>query len=186
MQDARSVPFIGVVLLAITTLISVPAFAQVDFSAVGHAASRRFGRARPRGRTGRLHRIPLNDAARLRADSWDAALYGCLVAVPTACLIRHVAERPPCQIWKDVELITGETIAIHVSAPGPHRARDLMDGRPHPPEDAAHAWAGFSHGNVGRRHADGHDHAIQGIHHSPRRRPHQRSVDDDRTLASSR
>ena len=99
------------------------------------------------GELGDYTGIPLNDAARLRADSWDAALYGlsewqCRPHASYA-MWRSVH---PARIWKDVEPITGETIAIHVNFQDLIERVIYMDGRPHPPEDAAHTWAGFSTG----------------------------------------
>jgi hypothetical protein len=52
----------------------------------------------------------------------------------------------PARISKDVEPITGETIAFHVNFADLIDRVIYMDGRPHPPEDAAHTWAGFSTG----------------------------------------
>ncbi len=47
---------------------------------------------------------------------------------------------------KDVEPITGETIALHVNFQDLIDRVIYLDGRPHPPEEAPHTWAGFSTG----------------------------------------
>jgi len=148
MPDARPARFVGLALFVFVALLSVPAFAQVDFS--GQWTVRYYEdqeERAPGGELGDYTGLPLNDAARLRAESWDAALYGlnewqCRPHAATY-IWRSVH---PIKIWKDVEPITGEVIAYHANF------RDLinrvvyLDGRPHPAEEAAHTWAGFSTG----------------------------------------
>jgi hypothetical protein len=53
------------------------------------------------------------------------------------------------RIWKEVDNATQETIAwhTHISWQAPERTI-WMDGRPHPPEYAAHTWQGFSTGKM--------------------------------------
>jgi hypothetical protein len=148
MQADRSARFMGLALLAFTTLVSVPAFAQVDFS--GEWATRHHEDSQERGPGGPLGDytgIPLNDAARLRADSWDAALYGLAEwqCRPHAAYSMWRSVHP-VRIWKDVEPVTGETMAIHANFQDLIERVIYMDGRPHPPEEAAHTWAGFSTG----------------------------------------
>jgi hypothetical protein len=148
MHGASSASSFGLALLVSSMLFSVPAFAQVDFS--GQWAVRQHEDQQERGPGGELGDytgIPLNDAARLRADSWDAALYG----LPEWQCRPHAAPNMwrsvhPVRIWKDVEPITGETIAIHANFQDLIERVVYMDGRPHPPEEAAHTWAGFSTG----------------------------------------
>src|SRR4030081_3804199 len=117
MQHDRPARFVGFALLAFTTLVSVPVFAEVDFS--GEWATRHHEDSQERGPGGPLGDytgIPLNDAARLRADSWDAALYG----LPEWQCRPHAAYSMwrsvhPVRIWKDVDAVTGETTAIHAN-----------------------------------------------------------------------
>jgi hypothetical protein len=92
--------------------------------------------------------IPLNDAARLRADSWDATL----IELPENQCRAHGADygwRGPSNlsIWKEVDRATQRVIAYHthLSAYGAEQTI-WMDGRPHPAEYAPHTWAGFSTG----------------------------------------
>jgi hypothetical protein len=94
--------------------------------------------------------IPLNEAGRLRADSWS----GSLLTVPEHQCMPHpsmYAMRGPLQgqlrIAKRFEQESQAVIAYTVD--GTFRRADRviwMDGRPHPPEYAAHTWAGFSTG----------------------------------------
>lgn len=92
--------------------------------------------------------LPINDAARLRADSWDAAL----VELPENQCRAHGSDygwRGPSNlsIWKEVDKATQKVIAYHthLSAYGAEQTI-WMDGRPHPPDYARHTWAGFSTG----------------------------------------
>jgi glyoxylase-like metal-dependent hydrolase (beta-lactamase superfamily II) len=92
--------------------------------------------------------LPITDAARLRADSWDAAL----LSLPEHQCKPHPSDYGPrgpanLRFWKDVDTATQRTIAwhTHISWQAPERTI-WMDGRPHPPPYAAHTWQGFSTG----------------------------------------
>ena len=92
--------------------------------------------------------LPINDAARLRADSWEASL----MELPENQCRQHGSDygwRGPSQlsIWKEVDRATQKVIAFHthLSAYGAEQTI-WMDGRPHPPDYARHTWAGFSTG----------------------------------------
>ncbi|HEV2700367.1 MAG TPA: hypothetical protein VGV09_01965 [Steroidobacteraceae bacterium] len=92
--------------------------------------------------------LPINDAARLRGDSWDAAL----IELPENQCREHGADygwRGPSNlsIWKEVDRATQKVIAYHthLSAYGAEQTI-WMDGRPHPPDYARHTWQGFSTG----------------------------------------
>jgi hypothetical protein len=152
MRDARPAYLVDVGLIVvgfvIAGLYSSPAFAQVDFS--GEWSQKYFEDQQervPGGELGDYTGMPLNDAARLRADSWDAALYGLTEwqCRPHAATYMWRSVHP-VRIWKDVEPITGELIAIHANFQDVLDRVVYMDGRPHPPEEAPHMWAGFSTG----------------------------------------
>jgi hypothetical protein len=92
--------------------------------------------------------LPINAAARLRADSWDATL----IELPENQCRQHSSDygwRGPSQlsIWKEVDRASQKVIAYHthLSAYGAEQTI-WMDGRPHPPDYAPHTWAGFSTG----------------------------------------
>ncbi|HEY6457003.1 MAG TPA: hypothetical protein VIY90_17145 [Steroidobacteraceae bacterium] len=92
--------------------------------------------------------LPINDAARLRGDSWDAAL----IELPENQCREHGSDygwRGPSNlsIWKEVDRATQKVIAYHthLSAYGAEQTI-WMDGRPHPPDYARHTWQGFSTG----------------------------------------
>jgi hypothetical protein len=92
--------------------------------------------------------IPLNAAARLHADSWDASI----LTLPEHQCKPHPSDyssRGPAnlRIWKEIDRDTQQVVAwhTHISWQAPERTI-YMDGRPHPPEYAAHTWQGFSTG----------------------------------------
>jgi hypothetical protein len=148
MHYARFIRVAGLSLFVFSTLLTTRALAQVDFS--GEWATRHHEDSEERGQGGPLgdySGIPLNDAARAKADSWDAALYG----LPEWQCRPHAAYNMwrsvhPARIWKDVDPVTGETFAIHANFNDLIERIVYMDGRPHPPAEAAHTWAGFSTG----------------------------------------
>jgi len=126
----------------------VPAYAQIDFS--GYWATRFHEdqeERSPGGPLGDYLGFPLNAAGRLRADTWDAASYG----LPEWECRPHSSFNMwrsvhPARIYKEVNPVTGDTIAFHVNFHDLIDRAIYLDGRPHPPEEAAHTWAGFSTG----------------------------------------
>jgi len=135
--------------IAVIALMSLPAFAQMDLSGEWGP---RFHEEQPERlggpEIGDYLGIPINDAARLRADSWDASL----LTLPEHQCKPHPADygvRGPAnlRIWKEVDKDSQQLIAYHthISWQAPERTI-WMDGRPHPPEYAAHTWQGFSTG----------------------------------------
>ena len=92
--------------------------------------------------------IPINQAARLRGDAWDATL----IELPENQCREHGADygwRGPSNlsIWKEVDPASQQVIAYHthLSAYGAEQTI-WMDGRLHPPAYAPHTWEGFSTG----------------------------------------
>jgi hypothetical protein len=91
--------------------------------------------------------VPLNDAARLRADTWDASL----ITLPEYQCRVHPSDYVPSfagiRIWEEFDPASQQLIAIrtHHFAWGTERAI-WMDGRPHPPDYALHTSQGFSTG----------------------------------------
>jgi len=91
--------------------------------------------------------IPINDDARLRADTWDADLISVLerqciphsaiyaMRGPSALMISTIMDPNTSQIMAFI---------IDGSYTGPRTI--WMDGRPHPSALAPHTWAGFSTG----------------------------------------
>jgi cyclase len=138
----------AIVTLAGFLFTAIPALAQVDFSGEW---SPRFHEDQPERvpgpELGDYLGLPINTAARMRADTWDASL----LTLPEWQCRPHSADyiwRGPSQvrIWKEVDTVTREIKAWHAEWLRSIDRPIYMDGRPHPPEYAAHSWAGFSTG----------------------------------------
>jgi len=92
--------------------------------------------------------LPINAAAREFALSWDASR----LTVPEHQCQVHVASyiyRGPLQlrIWEERDPQSQRLIAIRQYIQNYEQNRTIwMDGRPHPPQGAAHTWMGFSTG----------------------------------------
>ncbi len=100
-------------------------------------------------RSATISGLPITDAARLRAEAWDASL----LSMP-----EHQCKPHPStygfrgvgvlRIWEDRDEDTQQLIKIHTHIAWQEQHREIwMDGRPHPPEYAAHTWQGFSTGS---------------------------------------
>ena len=128
---------------------SGPVFAEIDLSGEwGPRYHEDQPERLPGPAIGEYHGLPINDAARLRAESWDPSL---LTLLEHQCKPHPAdyATRGPSnlRIWKDIDTATQQIMAIktHIQWQAPERTI-WMDGRPHPPEYAAHTWQGFSTG----------------------------------------
>jgi cyclase len=92
--------------------------------------------------------LPINDAARLRAESWNASR---LTLPEEQCRV-HVSPyiyRGPLdlRIWQEKDPETQQVVAIKNYISTWSQLRTIwMDGRPHPPDYANHTWMGFSTG----------------------------------------
>jgi hypothetical protein len=133
----------------VLTLGSVPAFAQLDLS--GNWTPRFHEDAVERGAgpmLGDYLGIPINDAARLRALSWDASR---LTMPEQQCRV-HISPyiyRGPLElrIWQEKDPESQQVIAIRNYISTYEQNRTIwMDGRAHPPDYALHTWMGFSTG----------------------------------------
>jgi cyclase len=134
---------------AVCVLAAVPAAAQIDLS--GEYAPR-FHEDQPERipgpDLGDYLGLPITDAARMRGETWDASI----LTLPEHQCKPHPADYGPrgpanLRIWKEVDTESQRVIAwhTHISWQAPERVI-WMDGRPHPPEWAAHTWQGFSTG----------------------------------------
>jgi len=91
--------------------------------------------------------IPINDEARLRADTWDADL----ISVVEHQCIPHAAPyamRAPSNLKISTidDPTTSQMVAFIIDGTYTGPRTIWMDGRPHPSEFAPHTWSGFSTG----------------------------------------
>lgn len=127
-----------------------PAFAQVEFSGQWAPLYHENGIERAPGpELGDYTELPINDAARLRADSWDA---------DRISIVEEYQCRPhssdyglrglgPLRITAEYDPHTQRVVAFHTYMGAYENRRTIyLDGRPHPPEYAAHTFQGFSTG----------------------------------------
>ena len=129
--------------------VAGPASAQIDLS--GQLAGRFHEDQEhrvPGPELGDYLGLPINDAARLKADSWDASILS---------LREHQAKPHPStyslrgpaniRITKVFDAVTQETIGYEIFGTFGQATRTIwLDGRAHPSEHAEHTWAGFSTG----------------------------------------
>jgi hypothetical protein len=132
-----------------TVLLTAPLFAQVDLSGNWGAMFTEDQPERiPGPELGDYLGLPINDANRLRADSWS----GSRLTMPEQQCRVHVSPyifRGPTnlRIWEEKDPETQNLLAIHVYSQTYEQNMVIwMDGRPHPPEYALHTWMGFSTG----------------------------------------
>lgn len=138
---------VGSLLLVAAMLVSMPAFAQIDFSgewtqwlAQGETDPRNYD-------PGDYVGLPLNAAGRAGADNHTLSLWGLWEYQcrphPAMFYWRGTGEN---RISKVVDPVTRETAAFRVERRRNFDQLIWLDGRPHPPEYAAHTWGGFSTG----------------------------------------
>ncbi|HEY3824633.1 MAG TPA: MBL fold metallo-hydrolase [Bryobacteraceae bacterium] len=92
--------------------------------------------------------LPINDAARQRAESWDASR---LTLPEEQCRVHaspYIYRGPlDLRIWQEKDPETQQVIAIKNYISTWSQLRTIwMDGRPHPSAWAPHTWMGFSTG----------------------------------------
>jgi hypothetical protein len=139
---------VAAILLAALAMPS-RAFAQIDLSGVWAPIFHEDQPERvPGPDVGDYAGLPINDAARLKADTWDASLL---------TLLEHQCKPHPStygfrgvgnlRITPDFDDATQRMVKINTQIQWMEQKREIwMDGRPHPPDYAAHTWQGFSTG----------------------------------------
>jgi hypothetical protein len=158
MRCVRQVRLTLVLFLSVSVLVSVPAFGQsTDFSGEWAERSHEDNWARRGGpcpspqcggpALGDYMGFALTDAGRMRADTADVSDWG----LPEFQCRPH----PVPYIWraaggvrisKEIDPVSRELVAYHVNWVRSLDRTIYMDGRPHPPKNAAHTWEGFSTG----------------------------------------
>jgi cyclase len=137
-------------LLSFIALAWSPAFAQIDLS--GEWGSRYtwdYLERLPGPELGDYLGLPINNAARLKANSWEASTQ----TIPERQCIPHGADYLfsragfPMRIWTEEDPTTEKVVAIRIRSYAWSVERTIwMDGRQHPSKYARHTWQGFSTG----------------------------------------
>jgi hypothetical protein len=136
-------------LLACALLAAAPASAQVDFSGQWAPVYHEDNPERiPGPELADYTGLPLNDAARLQADSWDADRIS--VVSPYQCRphssdygMRGLGN---LRVWAELDE-RQQLLAFRTYMPAWGSERTIwMDGRAHPPDYAEHTFQGFSTG----------------------------------------
>lgn len=136
----------AVALAVIMLLPPAPVSAQVDLSGTWSARVHEDQPERgPGPEIGDYLGLPITDSARARATSWDASL----LTLPEYQCRPHPSDYGPrhshLRIWMDIDVATQRARAVRTHREWQGVERTLyLDGRPHPPDYAAHTWQGFS------------------------------------------
>jgi hypothetical protein len=131
-------------------LAAAPAAAQVNLSGVWNNLNllhEDWPDRLPGPEIGDYAGLPVTDALRLRADTWDASL---LTLPEYQCRVHpsdYVSSFAGLRIWEERDSASQQLIAIHTHHFAWGTERTIwMDGRPHPPDYALHTAMGFSTG----------------------------------------
>jgi hypothetical protein len=130
-------------------LAAVSASAQVILSGVWNPLTHEDQLERgPGPELGDYLGMPINDAARLRAESWDASRLTLQEQQCRVHIVSYIYRGPlSLRIWEEKDPDTQQLISIRNYISTYEQSRTIwMDGRPHPPEYAPHTFMGFSTG----------------------------------------
>lgn len=144
----------AVALAAAVLLVATPyAFAQMDLSGEWLQKIHEDEPVRDVPQIGDYEGLPINDAARQRADTWEASRWD----PPEHECEPHPADYAPrgpgsMRVWADMDPHSMQVTAWHTEIMEYAPTRQIyMDGRAHPPAISEHTWEGFS---TGHWHAD--------------------------------
>jgi hypothetical protein len=137
-------------LLAALAGAPAPAFAQVDLGGEWARDNHEDQPHRaPGAELGDYTGLPINAAARQKAESWDASV----LSQPEQQAKPHPAQysmrgpQPNFRIARTVDPVSGRLVAYTLAGFFGRADRAIwMDGRPHPSPYAEHTWGGFSTG----------------------------------------
>ena len=138
----------GCLLLLVTILTASPGFGQIDLSGEWSNITHEDINHRQSVEIGDYAGLPINEAARLKAESWDEAV---LATHERQCIphpVTYAMRGQPgnIRIGKIDDTDTGQIIAYTIHGTYGRPRTIWMDGRAHPSKYAPHTWAGFSTG----------------------------------------
>jgi glyoxylase-like metal-dependent hydrolase (beta-lactamase superfamily II) len=101
----------------------------------------------PGAELGEYEGLPLNEAGRMKASSWNAASVTLPERQCNPLPADDFTDISGMRMWKEVDPVTQQVIAWHEHTEWQAQERTIwMDGRPHPSKNAPHTWQGFSTG----------------------------------------
>jgi cyclase len=136
---------------ALALVVASPVCAQVDLAGEWAALSRHEDEVHriPGAELGDYAGFPLNDAGRLKAETWDASI----LSQPEQQARPHPAQYsmrgpgPNFRMAKVIDPLTNAVVAYTIANLFGNADRTIwMDGRLHPSAYAEHTWDGFSTG----------------------------------------
>jgi hypothetical protein len=135
------------VFLLAAMLVSVSAFAQVDFSGEWTPIRGEDHTPNPNVLPGDYVGLPISEGARQRADTWSASNWTLPEWQCRPHPVGYITRGPSqLRIDKEIDPVTRQITAFHLEWLRSVRNTIYMDGRPHPSEYAPHTWGGFSTG----------------------------------------
>jgi hypothetical protein len=146
MRQIRCGTIVASVILVACAFLASPAVAQVDLSGTWSQPPTPDNSTDPY--IGDYTGLPINDAARLRADTWSAEKW---TQEEHQCE-PHPADYAPrapggMRIWPDADPLTQAVLAWHITMYWMNAQRTIyMNGSEPPPPYAAYTWEGFSTG----------------------------------------
>jgi hypothetical protein len=137
-------------LLVAALVVAAPAAAQIDIAGEWARDNHEDQPHRaPGAELGDYTGLPINAAARQKAESWDASV----LSQPEQQAKPHPAQysmrgpQPNIRVAKVTEPVSGRLVAYTMAGYFGRADRTIwMDGRPHPGAYAEHTWGGFSTG----------------------------------------
>jgi glyoxylase-like metal-dependent hydrolase (beta-lactamase superfamily II) len=135
-----------VLLLLAAVLGACPAFAQIDLSGEWGNVRHEDVQHRTSVEIGDYTGLPINDAARFKAESWDEAVLATHERQCIPHVVTYAMRGQPgnFRLSKVDDPDTGQIIAYTLHGTYGRPRTIWMDGRSHPSQYAPHTWAGFS------------------------------------------
>ena len=151
-RSIRRGGFVGSLVVIAALMTAPPAQAQIDLTGFWASQMHEDRPHRvPGAELGDYTGLPINDAARQKASSWDASVLSLpeRMAQPHAPQYFMRGPGPDMRVQQRVDPITGELVAYTIEGVFGRNDRIIwMDGRPHPSPYSEHLWDGFSTGRI--------------------------------------
>ncbi len=138
----------GAVLLCVL-ISSVPSRGEQDFSGRWGARYHEDWQDRlPGPDVGDYAGLPINDAARAKADSWEESVVTELERQCPPHAANYNLHGPSnLHIWSEADPISGQILDWRVYGPRHINYTIWIDGRPHPSKNVRYTWEGFTTGH---------------------------------------